>query len=83
MFALLACTPNESSNPQHSAALAEDAIDLIVTGDYVISMDSEANVIDNGAVAVDDGVIVAIGKASDILASYTARETLGGYERVG
>ncbi|MDH3408331.1 MAG: amidohydrolase [Gammaproteobacteria bacterium] len=57
-------------------------IDLIVAGDFVVTMDEAANVIENGAVAIDDGVIIAIGNAADISASYQAEQTLDGDERV-
>ena len=68
---LAACTPAEP--PPEAAA---DAIDLIVPGDYVVTMDPDLAVIENGAVAVDDGVIVAVGSATEIESRYTARETL-------
>ena len=45
---LAACSPAEP--PPEAAA---DAIDLIVPGDYVVTMDPELTVIADGAVAVD------------------------------
>ena len=68
---LLACTPAEQP-----AEPAGDAIDLIVPGDYVVTMDPDLAVIENGAVAVDEGVIIDVGTAADIESRYTARETL-------
>ena len=74
---LLACTPAEQ--PAESAG---DAIDLIVAGDYVVTMDQGLTVIENGAVAVDDGVIIAVGPAEEIRSQHTALETLPGGGRV-
>ena len=74
---LAACTPAESP-----PATTDDAIDLIVPGDYVVTMDPELTVIADGAVAVDEGVIIDVGTAADIEARYTARETLPRDKRV-
>jgi 5-methylthioadenosine/S-adenosylhomocysteine deaminase len=61
---------------------ADDMIDLIVNGDYVVTMDEGMTVIADGAVAVDDGVIVAVGSAGEISAAYRARTSLDGTQRV-
>jgi 5-methylthioadenosine/S-adenosylhomocysteine deaminase len=61
---------------------ADGTIDLIVNGDFVVTMDEGLTVIENGAVAVDQGVIVAIGPSGEINAAYRARESLDGTERV-
>ena len=74
---LAACTPAESP-----PATTDDAIDLIVPGDYVVTMDPELTVIADGAVAVDEGVIIDVGPAADIEARYSARETLPRDNRV-
>ena len=37
---------------------AED-IDLVVSADYVVTMDDKNTMIEKGAVAVDDGIIIA------------------------
>ena len=58
------------------------AIDLIVAGDHVVTMDGDRPVLKNGAVAVDDGFIVAIGPREEIARRYRARETLDGKDRV-
>ena len=74
---LAACSPAEA--PTEAAA---DAIDLIVPGEYVVTMDDEMTVIKDGAVAVDQGVIIAVGPAADIESRYKAKETLPRDNRV-
>ena len=58
------------------------AIDLIVEADTVVTMDAARSIVENGAVAIDHGVIVAVGPAADIHARFDARETIGGDGRV-
>jgi 5-methylthioadenosine/S-adenosylhomocysteine deaminase len=55
---------------------------LLVKGDYIVTMDGSGTVIENGAVAIDEGVIIAVGTAADIEADYPADETLSGSGRV-
>jgi 5-methylthioadenosine/S-adenosylhomocysteine deaminase len=74
---LAACTPAEPP-----AETADDAIDLIVPGAYVVTMDEKLTVISDGAVAVDQGVIIDVGAANDIESRYTARLTLPRDNRV-
>jgi 5-methylthioadenosine/S-adenosylhomocysteine deaminase len=65
-----------------STGPAPEPIDLIVNGDYVVTMDAAGTVIENGAIAIDDGVILAVGPAATIHAAHAAAETLGGANRV-
>jgi 5-methylthioadenosine/S-adenosylhomocysteine deaminase len=74
---LAACTPAEA--PPEAAV---DTIDLIVPGEFVVTMDAALTVIEDGAVAVDQGVIIGVGPAADIESRYTARETLPRDNRV-
>ena len=54
-----------------------EQVDLIVDGWYVVTMNATRDIIRNGAVAVRDGVIVAVGKAADIHRGYAAARTIG------
>ncbi len=77
---ILGCSPRDAGAPD--SAGTDNAIDLIVLGDHIVTMDSDRTMIVNGAVAVDGGVIVAIGPRVDIQGRYTARQTLAGDKRV-
>ena len=61
---------------------AEAEIDLIVYGDVVVTMDADMHVIEHGAVAIDDGVILAVDEADAIDAAFRADETLDGAGRI-
>ncbi|HNP36682.1 MAG TPA: amidohydrolase [Woeseiaceae bacterium] len=65
-----------------AADTVDNAIDLIVLGDTIVTMDQDRRVIEHGAVAVDKGVILAVASAEEIQAQYTANETLDGKDRV-
>ncbi|MBT8111708.1 MAG: amidohydrolase family protein, partial [Gammaproteobacteria bacterium] len=77
VLALSAC-----STTQLSQQTADRGIDLIVRGDFVVSMDNDGTIYENGAVAIDEGLILAIGPAGDILAEYSAAKTLDGDRRI-
>jgi hypothetical protein len=51
-------------------------VDTLLTGGTVVTMDAEWHIFANGAVAIRDGVIVAVGPASDLNERYTATETM-------
>lgn len=76
-----ACGDGKNTENSQSAA-GEDAIDLIVTADHIITMNADRTIIENGAVAIDDGVIVAVDTADEISSTYTAAETIAGDRRV-
>ena len=78
---LAACGAAEDTSVTASAA-DDDRIDLVLRGDWVVTMDEAGRIIENGAVAIDDGVILAVGSAAEIEAQYAARETLAGERRV-
>ena len=84
ILGLISCQPESASEQPPTAASAEtgERIDLIVAGDYVVTMDKAATVHTGSAIAIDDGVIVAIGPAAEINANYRAEQTLDGQDRV-
>jgi 5-methylthioadenosine/S-adenosylhomocysteine deaminase len=81
-FLCAGCGPESISDNAGADDGQDDRIDLIVHGDFVVTMDAEGAVIEDGAVAVNDGIIIAVDSASSISQSYSARETLHGENRV-
>ena len=79
LFILAALATGCAAQPGSGDATA---IDLIVAGDHVVTMDGDRPVLENSSVAVDDGFIVAIGPREEIARRYRARETLDGKDRV-
>jgi 5-methylthioadenosine/S-adenosylhomocysteine deaminase len=77
-----AAQAEKSENPQDQAGQPGTEIDLIIAGDHIISMDVAGSVYRNAAIAVDDGLIIAIGPASEIFSSYQSKQTLKGDNRV-
>lgn len=57
-------------------------MDLIASGGMVVTMDGARRIIDDGAVAVSAGRIVAVGTRAEVEAKYTARETLNARGKV-
>lgn len=52
--------------------------DIIIKAASVLTMDKDLTVVDNGAVAVKDGKIAAVGAADDVLREYTSEKVIGG-----
>ncbi len=78
IFSLAAC----GSGTEPGANVDDDRIDLIIKGEYVVTMDESGTVYEHGAVAVDEGLILAIGPAAEIEAGYEAIEVLDGGSRI-
>lgn len=88
--ALAACSQNADAPAADTGADTETPassddrtrVDLIVAGDHIVTMNDEDAVIESGAVAVSDGIIVAVDSAAAIDAQFVAGERLGGDRRV-
>ncbi len=72
----------ENSGLQAQSHRSKQAVDLIIKGDHIVSMDADGSVYKDAAVAVDKGLIVAIGPASEILTTYQSNKLLEGDRRV-
>ena len=59
-----------------------ESIDLIIAADYVVTMDDKDTVIENGAIAIDNGEIVAIDATDSIDKRFQARNRISGSNRV-
>jgi 5-methylthioadenosine/S-adenosylhomocysteine deaminase len=60
----------------------ETTVDLIIRGGTVVTMDGERRVIENGAVAVKGGRVIAVGRTAEIDQSYAAREIVNATGKV-
>ncbi len=56
--------------------------DLLIVGGMVVTMNATREVIEDGAVAVKNGEIVAVGKSSDLTKAYRAKETINAKGKV-
>lgn len=57
-------------------------IDYIIHGDYVLTMNSRMDLVENGAIAVKDRLIVDVDTSEAILAKYSAPNIIEGKNRV-
>ena len=70
LFLTLVWTISPSNTP------AAERVDLIIRGGTVVTMDGSSRVIDDGAVAITQDRIVAVGTSSEISARYSAARTI-------
>lgn len=61
-----------------TAPSTPEAVDVLIRGWYVVTMNEARDVIRDGAVAVKGSTIVAVGKADDLANRYTADRVIGG-----
>jgi 5-methylthioadenosine/S-adenosylhomocysteine deaminase len=65
-----------SASPLFSFEQRRTRVDLIVRGGTFVTMDGARRVIEDGAVAIQGGRIVALGTRAEVAAKYTARESV-------
>src|ERR1051326_336636 len=65
-----------------ASAQGRTRADLIVSGGTIVTMDNQRRVIEDGAIAVSGGRIVAVGSRAEIEKNYSARETVDARGRV-
>jgi 5-methylthioadenosine/S-adenosylhomocysteine deaminase len=71
------------SNTSYSdSAQSKVNADMIVYGDYLVTMDGEVDVIHDGAVAIIGNNIVAVGFSSDIDQTYTSQNKIPGKDKI-
>src|SRR3954464_9883121 len=71
-------TPSVFAQRKRRAArgVGGSAVDIIVSGGTVVTMDATRRVIEDGSIAVKGGRIVAVGPRAEVEAKYTGRERL-------
>lgn len=72
LWLAISVLPVGAQTNKHSPATARERVDLIVTGRYVVTMDAAERIVENGAVAVRGGTIVAVGPRAELEAKYIA-----------
>src|SRR3989441_5003711 len=81
-FAVLFAMMSNTSSPTASAQSGKAGADLIVVGGTIVTMNNARDVIENGAIAVAHGRIVAVGPRGGIEKRYFARGTLDAGGRI-
>jgi 5-methylthioadenosine/S-adenosylhomocysteine deaminase len=66
--------------PQTSSA--KERVDLIIRGGTVVTMDAEKHLIENGAIAIKNGEIVAVETSDKIGRDYTAKQSVNANGKV-
>jgi cytosine/adenosine deaminase-related metal-dependent hydrolase len=63
-------------------AMEDSMIDLLLTNGTVITMDSQRRIIDDGAVAVDKGRIIKVGKTGEVIMQFQANKVIDCHEHI-
>ena len=51
-------------------------VDIIITNGQILTIDKEGKIINNGAIAIDKDIIIAIGNSDEILQKYTSGQII-------
>ena len=70
-----------SSWAQEDKSMSKLDADLIVKGRYIVTMNKDNQVIEDGAIAIKDSKIIAVDKSADIEAHYKADQVIDGGDR--
>lgn len=73
---LLALFALSGSTAAAAASKAGTAVDLLIAGGLVVTMDGAQRVIEDGSIAVHNGEIIAVGNTAEMKAAYTATRTI-------
>lgn len=64
------------------AAYQTTNVDLLIVGGTLVTMDAGRRVIEDGAVAIRDGKIIAVGTRTEVVRGFRARQTINAAGRV-
>jgi Cytosine deaminase and related metal-dependent hydrolases len=70
------------SRPALKKPVKTSDVDIIVLGGTVVTMDKDRRVIEDGAVAIRNGEIVAVGKRTDVTRNTSAKRTINAAGKV-
>lgn len=82
LLIMASITTPPSATAQRRGRTRTANVDLIIRGGTIVTMDGTRSVIEDGAVVVRGGRILAVGTTSEMGARYTARETIDARGRV-
>jgi 5-methylthioadenosine/S-adenosylhomocysteine deaminase len=76
------CVSAFSQTAPAKKASTKQRADLLVTSGTIVTMDAQRRVIEDGAIAVRGGVIVAIGPTAEVIARYSAARSINARGRI-
>ena len=80
---LINCLIALSTLPAFATAdTAKQSIDLLIEGDYVLTMNHDFDIIEKGAVAINNDKIIQVGTQPELSAIYQAKTIIGGENKV-
>ena len=80
VFAQTILSQNKKPTPKKN--MTGETADLLIVGGTIVTMDAEKRIIENGAVAVKNSEIIAVGTSSEIGEKYRAKQTIDAQGKV-